>query len=1382
MTVQPPSNRQRFHRPGAARKPLRHAATKPVQRRLLIPLAAVFLLLVGGFGAVLLHMQHASVSRFSQQVLDEVSDELAESVGEQSDALDALKATLLRDACLSDALKAQDRDRLLADCEPIFTLLRAEHGITHFYLHLPDRVNLLRVHKPEKNGDLIDRLTAREAERTGQTASGIELGPLGTLTVRAVRPVFDGDTLIGYLELGKEIEDILASIHDEHGIELAVTIRKTALKREKWEAGMKMLGREADWNQFAEDVLIYASLPRFPDEAKRLVGEPGHTDGAAAADAEFDGKTWRVLSTPFTDVSGAEVGDLLIFHDTSEAMARFNRVLLASSGAALVLLTALLSFLYIALRRVDHGIVAREADLAMSERFQRTLTETSPDFIFVLDRDMTIRSVNRLQPGHREEDVVGRPALAFVPPEHQDRLRAAFGQALETGELRSAETSVRLPDGEHFFLNRLNPLPEADEGHALVLISTDITERKRAEEEIVIFKRFAEASAQGFAMANLDGTITYANPALCRMLGEEKPEDACGKTFVLYYTEEHRKRIEEEVIPTVMREGQWVGELALLSKKGATTPTLENIFLIRDENGEPRYLADVMTDITERKQAEKDLRKRTYDLGERVKELNCLYGIASLIERRGISLGETLQGVVELIPPSWQFPEITCARIVVEGNEFRTENFKDTIWKQGSDIVVYDERLGRLEICYLEEKPESDEGPFLKEERSLIDAVAERLGRIIERRRAEEELRRSESSLTEAQRIAHLGNWGWDIQTNELLWSDEIYRIFGLVPQEFDATYQAFLDRVHPDDRDRLTRSVEEALGNLKPYRIEHRIVLPDGSERVVHEEAKVSFDAAGKPVRMVGTIQDITERKRAEKELAAIHARLNFLVSGSPAVIYSCRAGGDWGATFISENIRNQFGYQPREFLETPEFWARHIHPNDKERVLKELSQLMDKGQHAHEYRFLHRDGDYRWVHDEVRLICDKEGNPVECLGYWADVTERKQAEEEHRKLEDRMRQAQKLESLGVLAGGIAHDFNNLLMGIMGNAELALSDVAPSSGTHDSIMQVLKASQRAADLTKQMLAYSGRGKFVIQLVNLSEIVRDMGQMLASSIFKKAVLKHDLTDDLPPIEADATQIRQIIMNLVINASEAIGDENGVISIATGTAQCDRAYLSEGSLDQELPEGAYAYIEISDTGCGMDKETIERIYDPFFTTKFAGRGLGMAAVSGIVRGHKGAIKVQSEAGRGTTFRILFPTVEEPFESPVEERVETNDWRGSGTILFVDDEPAVRDVGKKMLEIAGFEVLTAVDGEDALKVFRERSDDVTCVLLDMMMPRMDGEETFQELCNIRSDIPVIMISGYNEQEVINRFTSGGLAGFIQKPYHMDTLKGKLQEVLG
>jgi CheY-like chemotaxis protein len=312
------------------------------------------------------------------------------------------------------------------------------------------------------------------------------------------------------------------------------------------------------------------------------------------------------------------------------------------------------------------------------------------------------------------------------------------------------------------------------------------------------------------------------------------------------------------------------------------------------------------------------------------------------------------------------------------------------------------------------------------------------------------------------------------------------------------------------------------------------------------------------------------------------------------------------------------------------------------------------------------------------------------------------------------------------------------------------------------------------------MLAYSGKGRFVIQPLDVQKLVEDMLHMLRVSIAKNAVLKLNFAPNLPRIDADASQIRQIVMNLVINASEAIGERSGVITLSTGAMDCDRNYLSEAWLDEQLPEGTYVYVEVADTGGGMDFATRGRIFDPFFTTKFTGRGLGLAAVLGIVRGHRGAIKVYSEPGQGSTFKVLFPCSQRSVEAEPVSSLRSA-YEGRGTVLLVDDDESVRAVARKMLERIGFKVIVAADGAKAVELFREHQAEIVCAIVDLTMPQLDGAETFRELRRLRPDVRVVLSSGYNEQDVTQRFVGKGLAGFIQKPYQLSTLVNVLRDVL-
>jgi PAS domain S-box-containing protein len=399
---------------------------------------------------------------------------------------------------------------------------------------------------------------------------------------------------------------------------------------------------------------------------------------------------------------------------------------------------------------------------------------------------------------------------------------------------------------------------------------------------------------------------------------------------------------------------------------------------------------------------------------------------------------------------------------------------------------------------------------------------------------------------------------------------------------------------------------------------------------------------------------------------------------------------------------------------------------------------------------------------------IHDRKGRLVGLRWLLRDSTERVRTEVARRQWEAQLQHTQRLESLGVLAGGIAHDFNNLLMGVLGSAELALLRLPQDAPARADVEQIVTAAHRAADLTGQMLAYSGRGTFRVQPVLLPALIREMEPLLRASLPKTCTLDFHLGESFPAIEADATQLRQVLMNLIMNAGEAIGEAAGVITVRVAVRECDRTYLAGSVLDKEIPEGPYVSLEVTDTGCGMSGETQARMFEPFFTTKFTGRGLGLAAVLGIIRGHHGTILLTSEPGRGTRIEVLFPPTARPVIAPQVSAPVPPAWRGEGTILVVDDEAHVRAVAALALEKTGFTVLTAADGQEAVAVFREHATTVRAVLLDLTMPHMDGAATMNELRQIKPDVRVVLSSGYTEEDATRHFTDRDLTGFLQKPY--------------
>ncbi len=524
-----------------------------------------------------------------------------------------------------------------------------------------------------------------------------------------------------------------------------------------------------------------------------------------------------------------------------------------------------------------------------------------------------------------------------------------------------------------------------------------------------------------------------------------------------------------------------------------------------------------------------------------------------------------------------------------------------------------------------------------------------------------------------------------------------------------------------------------------------------------------------------VGDGMDRSEeiRRRAEDRLRESEDLFRDLVEHSQDFICT----HDLEGRILSANpwAASVLGYDPEELLRMS--FRDLLVPEMRHEFGRYLDEIRTHGTARGLVWVQATNGDRRLLEYTNTLRTEGLAEPI-VRGMAHDVTERRREEEEKRNLEEQVRQTQKMESLGVLAGGIAHDFNNILMAVLGHAELALNEISPMSPARGNLAEIATAARRAADLCRQMLAYAGKSSIALERVVLRDLVEEMAHLLKTAISKKAILNLNLERGLPPIEADPSQIRQVVMNLIINASEAIGDRSGVITVSVGATRCDEEYLRRTELREDLAPGLYVHLEVTDTGSGMDAETRSRIFEPFFSTKFAGRGLGLAAVLGIVRAHKGALKVYSEPGKGTTFKILFPALEAAGKGiRTGETSPPADWRGKGTILLVDDEESLVALGSRMLEHLGLTVLTAADGLQAVERYRERGKEIDLVLMDLTMPHMDGAEAFGELRRLNPDVRVVLASGYSHEDVSSRFAGKGLDGVLQKPYTLAKLRESL-----
>jgi PAS domain S-box-containing protein len=528
-----------------------------------------------------------------------------------------------------------------------------------------------------------------------------------------------------------------------------------------------------------------------------------------------------------------------------------------------------------------------------------------------------------------------------------------------------------------------------------------------------------------------------------------------------------------------------------------------------------------------------------------------------------------------------------------------------------------------------------------------------------------------------------------------------------------------------------------------------------------------------GEVVGVVESVTDITGRVSAQEAVRESEHQFRAFFEMAPDAAFIESLEGEIVA--CNAAATRMLGYERDELVG---MHVTDLVPGDFVSRLHDVSEkIRSSGTWLGEAQNVTKDGRVIPVEVSARRI-DLAGRGA-VLALIRDIRERIQAEEDRLELQSRVQQAQKLESLERLAGGVAHDFNNLLMAILGNAELARQDLPSHSPILENIGAIESAAHRASELSKQMLAFSGRGSLQMSEIDLDAMVADMVPLLEVSVSTRASIDYRFGRNLPKMRGDPSQLRQLILNMVTNASESLGEESGVIFVSTGVVHCDVAHLQSCDVSTASGEGLYVFVEVSDTGCGMDEETRRRVFDPFFSTKFTGRGLGLAAVLGIVRGHGGAVRIDSQIGRGTTIRVLLPALEPEATSrrsmPADRAAEAGRRpEFSGTVLLVDDEEPVRALGRRMLERLGLGVITAADGEQAVATFKRRRAEISCLVLDLTMPRMDGEAALEQIRRLDEQVPVVMSSGYDESKLAERLGRRRSVSFIQKPYRMEDLR--------
>jgi len=1002
-----------------------------------------------------------------------------------------------------------------------------------------------------------------------------------------------------------------------------------------------------------------------------------------------------------------------------------------------------------------------------------------------------LEAIHGLSPGTFD----GRHAsvAALVHPDDFAGLRQAYADAIQHGGVLAHEFRVVWPDGSVHYLYSRGKAIRDQHGHAELLlgVTVEITDRKLAARELqskleqleLLFdlaKAVSRAQSSGeIYQAAAEGLVRAVSADRAAVLifdsdGVMRFKASAGLSA------EYRAAVERHspwgpgtrdaqpiTVPDVARESMLAPFSEALANEGiralAFIPLLGKAGLIGkfmlyydaphqfcgEEIRVAQTIASQVTFATERQIADAALRESE----ERF---------------RAIFVQKAIGVCVNGLHGEWlRLNEGACEILGYTEDELRGRSFLDVTHPDDREACLA--AIGQLQSgemsSYLSEKRYVRKDGRVIWARVFAAPVHDREGCLLyfiavmeditARVQAESALRESERRLIQAQRAAHIGVWDCDLRTNITVVSEEYGRLHGLAPGHGALSHKEWLAGIYPEDRERVSELLRDCLERTRVWDTEFRVVWPDGSMHWLLGKGQVFLDGAGRPIRMAGVTLDITERKQAEAALRESEERFRYLADTAPVMIWMI--GADRQCTFFNRSWLEFTGRAMEQ--ELGRGWMEGIHPDDLDACRATYASAFGaQAPFRMEGRLRRADGEYR------SLLCSfvprfTRSNVFEgYLGSSLDITDFKRTQEQ-------VLATQKLESLGVLASGVAHDFNNLLGSILADSELLLGDLAKNSDVREGAERIKTVAIRAAEIVRELMAYAGQENPVLAPVDLSNLVTEMLHLLKVSISKRATLNLDLPPCLPAVLGSAAQICQVVLNLITNASEALGQNEGTISVA----------VSRVTAPEQT--GEYVRLSVSDTGCGMSPEVQARIFDPFYSTKFAGRGLGLAAVQGIVRGHGGTIQVTTAPGQGSRFEILLPCTVQNTLKQAAVRPDAASDVSDKTILVVEDEDSLRLAVSRMLQKRGYTVIEAADGRAAVDLFRANQSGIDLVLLDMTLPGIAGQEVLSELRRLNPAVSVVLTSAYGQDVVLRSLGAQEPCPFIRKPYLMTDLVGLL-----
>jgi two-component system, cell cycle sensor histidine kinase and response regulator CckA len=969
--------------------------------------------------------------------------------------------------------------------------------------------------------------------------------------------------------------------------------------------------------------------------------------------------------------------------------------------------------------------------------------------------------------GSKEEFLAINVSDLYQNPEDRKKFN---DKMLKEGVVKGEELWLKKKDGS-LFVGSVSAVAVKDEQGQVTYydgIIDNIDNRKRAEEALQEseerFRHLSSLTSEGI-MIHEGGVILDANQVFAELAGYSNVDNLIGKNGVeiISFTAESRQRIIDS-----LRTGSTETLEVELVKSDGSILSAETHGKEINYRGRQASLVS-MRDITERKRAEDALREsetKFRTIFEAFEDIyyetdlsgNIMLVSPSVYRLSGWTPEELIGQPATLV---YAVPEDRSALLMAISSCGYVRDYELTLVKRdGSKMVA------------------SLAAHLIYDSSGAPAGLAGSLRDITERKRAESQREAALEALQE---------------------SEERYR--ALVENASDLVYRTdktghftFLNRaavnisgyeageligklytivIRPDMRDQAIKHFgRQFVRGIHNTYFELPIITKDGREVWIGQNTQLIVED-GQVKGFQAVARDITERKRAEDAMRESEERQQLILATLPIAIFTSPLDPAIDASWISGDVEKVTGFTVEQYMAEKDFWRNRLHAGDRERVLAAYKDPAAGDEIVLEYRWLCKDGNYKWFHDRTVKKHTRQG--IQYFGIILDITERKQAEEQKRILEERLQWAEKMEAIGTLAGGIAHDFNNLLLGIQGYASLSLMNLDPSHPNYERLKRIEEQVQSGADLTSQLLGFARGGRYEVKPTDMNEIIEKTSSMFGRTK-KEISIRRKHGKDLWSVEVDRGQMERVFVNLYVNAWQAMAG-GGEIYLETENVLLD----DEKVLPYSVKPGKYVKITVTDTGTGMDEKTRLRVFDPFFTTKEMGRGigLGLASVYGIIKGHQGMINVYSEPGHGTVFTIYLPASEK--EVVKEETATAEIVRGTETILLVDDEKIVMEVSRELLESMGYQVYAVNSGQEAIVVYMEKRNKIDLVILDMIMPGISGSQTFDRLREINPDVKVLLSSGYSLNGEAQHIMDRGCNGFLQKPFQIEKLSQQVREML-